>query len=131
MLIEREIAARRERAQGAVTRILAQPDGDVYGDYQIQSSSNKTYRVAMRGPGLFDNYCSCPDFAVAYAGDLQAHRSSTAQARAAARQSIRAGNVQSDTGNSVAALWRNSGCTFAASALAVASGTGVGPGVLR
>ena len=64
MLIEREIAARRERAQGAVARILARPDGDVYGDYQVRSSSNKTYRVAMRGPGLFDNYCSCPDFAV-------------------------------------------------------------------
>jgi SNF2 family DNA or RNA helicase len=64
MLIEREIAARRERAQGAVARILARPDGDVYGDYQVRSSSNRTYRVAMRGPGLFDNYCSCPDFAV-------------------------------------------------------------------
>lgn len=64
MLIEREIAARRERAQGAVARILARPNGDVYGDYQIRSSSNKTYRVAMRGPGLFENYCSCPDFAV-------------------------------------------------------------------
>ncbi|MFB3917262.1 MAG: DEAD/DEAH box helicase [Terriglobales bacterium] len=64
MLIEREIAARRERAQSAVARILARPDGDVYGDYQIRSSSNRTYRVAMRGPGLFDNYCSCPDFAV-------------------------------------------------------------------
>jgi SNF2 family DNA or RNA helicase len=64
MLIEREIAARRERAQGAVARILARPDGDAYGDYQVRSSSNKTYRVAMRGPGLFDNYCSCPDFAV-------------------------------------------------------------------
>jgi superfamily II DNA or RNA helicase len=64
MLIEREIAARRERAHGSVIRILARPDGDVYGDYQIRSSSNKTYRVAMRGPGLFDNYCSCPDFAV-------------------------------------------------------------------
>lgn len=64
MLIEREIAARRERAQGAVARILARPDGDVYGDYQVRSSSNKTYRVAMRGRGLFDNYCSCPDFAV-------------------------------------------------------------------
>jgi hypothetical protein len=64
MLIEREIAARRERAQGAVARILARPGGDVYGDYQVRSSSNKTYRVAMRGPGLFDNYCSCPDFAV-------------------------------------------------------------------
>src|ERR1700757_3579353 len=64
MLIEREIAARRERAEGAVARILARPDGEVYGDYQVRSSSNKTYRVAMRGPGLFDNYCSCPDFAV-------------------------------------------------------------------
>ena len=65
MLIEQqEIAARRERAQAAVARILARPDGDVYGDYQIRSSSKRTYRVAMRGPGLFDNYCSCPDFAV-------------------------------------------------------------------
>src|SRR5436853_5356232 len=63
MLIEQEIAARRERAQGAVARILARPDADVYGDYQVRSSSNKTYRVAMRGPGLFENYCSCPDFA--------------------------------------------------------------------
>ena len=64
MLIEREIAARRERAQGAVARILARPDGDVYGDYRVHSSSNRTYRIALRGPGLFDNYCSCPDFAV-------------------------------------------------------------------
>lgn len=64
MLIEREIAARRERARGAVKRILARPDGDVYGDYQIRSSSNKTYRIALRGSGLFENYCSCPDFAV-------------------------------------------------------------------
>jgi superfamily II DNA or RNA helicase len=64
MLIEQEIAARRERAQGAVARILSRPDGEIYGDYQIRSSSNRTYRVAMRGPGLFDNYCSCPDFAV-------------------------------------------------------------------
>jgi len=64
MLIEREIAARRERAQGAVARILTRPNRDVYGDYHVRSASNKTYRVAMRGPGLFDNYCSCPDFAV-------------------------------------------------------------------
>jgi hypothetical protein len=64
MLIEREIAARRERAQGAVAQILVRHDGDVYGDYQVRSSSNKTYRAAMRGPGLFDNYCSCHEFAV-------------------------------------------------------------------
>lgn len=64
MLIEQEIAARREHAQGAVARIHARPDGSVNGDYQIRSSSNRIYRVAMRGPGLFDNYRSCPDFAV-------------------------------------------------------------------
>lgn len=64
MLIEEEIAARRERARRAVARILVRPSGEVYGDYQIRSSSNRTYRVAMRGPGLFDNYCSCPDFAI-------------------------------------------------------------------
>ena len=45
-------------------RILTRPDGNLYGDYSVRSASNKTYRVAMRGPGLFDNYCSCPDFAV-------------------------------------------------------------------
>ena len=30
----------------------------------MKSASGKTYRVAMRGPGLFENYCSCPDFGV-------------------------------------------------------------------
>src|SRR5208283_2532206 len=34
------------------------------GDYKVKSASGKTYRVAMRGPGLFENYCSCLDFAV-------------------------------------------------------------------
>src|SRR5436309_13556481 len=64
MLIEREIAARRERAQVAGVKILSRPRDGAYGDYQICSSSKKTYRIALRGPGLFDNYCSCPDFAV-------------------------------------------------------------------
>jgi len=30
----------------------------------VKSASGKVYRVAMRGPSLFENYCSCPDFAV-------------------------------------------------------------------
>jgi SNF2 family DNA or RNA helicase len=64
MLIEQQIAERRERAAGAVARIVAKPDGSPYGDYRVKSGSGKMYRVAMRGPGLFDNYCSCPDFAV-------------------------------------------------------------------
>jgi superfamily II DNA or RNA helicase len=64
MLIEEQIAARRERAPAAVVRILARPEGSLFGDYQVRSASKKVYRVALRGPGLFDNYCSCPDFAV-------------------------------------------------------------------
>src|SRR6266566_1565821 len=64
MVIEQQISARRERAHGSIVRILTRPDGNLYGDYSVHSASNKTYRVAMRGPGLFDNYCSCPDFAV-------------------------------------------------------------------
>ena len=64
MLVEQQIAERRERAQNAVVRVEARPAGGLYGDYRVQSASGKTYRVAMRGPGLFENYCSCPDFAV-------------------------------------------------------------------
>ena len=64
MLIERQIAERRERASGAIAKIVERPGGEPYGDYRVQSASGKTYRVAMRGPGLFENYCSCPDFSV-------------------------------------------------------------------
>src|SRR6266568_8369323 len=64
MVIEQQISARRERAHGSIVRILTRPDGNLYGDYSVRSASNKTYRVAMRGPGLFDNYCACPDYAV-------------------------------------------------------------------
>jgi len=64
MLVEQQIAERRERAAATIAKILERPAGGPYGDYRIKSSSGKTYRVAMRGPGLFENYCSCPDFAV-------------------------------------------------------------------
>src|SRR5438093_4419102 len=64
MLVEQQIAERRERAAAAITKVLERPSGEPYGDYRVKSVSGKTYRVAMRGPGLFENYCSCPDFAV-------------------------------------------------------------------
>ena len=64
MLVEQQIAERQARASDAVARILARPAGRIYGDYKIESASGRTYRVAMRGPGLLENYCSCPDFAV-------------------------------------------------------------------
>jgi superfamily II DNA or RNA helicase len=64
MLVEQQIAERRERAVAAIAKVLERPRGEPYGDYRVTSASGKTYRVAMRGPGLFENYCSCPDFAV-------------------------------------------------------------------
>ncbi|HEY3456030.1 MAG TPA: DEAD/DEAH box helicase [Bryobacteraceae bacterium] len=64
MLVEQQIAERRERAAAAIAKVLERPSGEPYGDYRINSASGKTYRVAMRGPGLFENYCSCPDFAI-------------------------------------------------------------------
>jgi SNF2 family DNA or RNA helicase len=64
MLVEQQIAERRDRAGQTVIKVLKRPPAGPYGDYTIESSSGKTYRVAVRGPGLFENYCSCPDFAV-------------------------------------------------------------------
>jgi len=64
MLIEQQIAERRERARGAAIEVLERPEGGLYGDYRVKSASGSAYRVAMRGPGLFENFCSCPDFAV-------------------------------------------------------------------
>src|SRR5271157_6428091 len=64
MLIEQQIGERQARAGSAVARVLERPLGTAWGDYKIKSGSGKIYRVAVRGPGLFENYCSCPDFAV-------------------------------------------------------------------
>ncbi|PYT24179.1 MAG: helicase Snf2 [Acidobacteria bacterium] len=64
MLVEQQIAERRERAVAAIAKVLERPSGEIYGDYRVKSASGKTYRVAMRGPGLFENYCSCSDFAI-------------------------------------------------------------------
>jgi hypothetical protein len=64
MLFEQQISERRERGRSAIARILTKPQGQPFGDYKVHSSSGKSYRVAMRGPGLFENFCSCPDFAV-------------------------------------------------------------------
>ena len=64
MLVEEQISARQQRAPAAIETILVQPHGQAYGDYEVKSASGRTYRVAMRGPSLFENFCSCPDFAV-------------------------------------------------------------------
>ncbi|HEV2326672.1 MAG TPA: DEAD/DEAH box helicase [Terracidiphilus sp.] len=65
MLVEQQIAERRDRAAAAAAlKILKRPATVPFGDYTVKSASGRTYRVAIRGLGLFENYCSCPDFAV-------------------------------------------------------------------
>jgi len=64
MLIEEQIAERRLRARKESFKIESQSRA-VFGDYQVFSpASKRLYRVALRGVGLFDNYCACPDYAV-------------------------------------------------------------------
>jgi SNF2 family DNA or RNA helicase len=64
MLVEEQIAARQERAKATPLKVLKRPVSGPFGDYTVKSASGQSYRVAVRGPGLFENYCSCPDFAV-------------------------------------------------------------------
>ncbi len=63
MLVEEQIQARRARAKEAIKKVASRPRPGPYGDYRVESTSGAVYRIAMRGPGLFDNYCACPDFA--------------------------------------------------------------------
>jgi superfamily II DNA or RNA helicase len=64
MLIEEQIAERRLRARKEAFKIKPQ-SRTMFGDYQVFSpASKRIYRVALRGAGLFDNYCACPDYAV-------------------------------------------------------------------
>lgn len=63
-IVEEQIAARQQRARKTIQNILTGPVGQAYGDYVLKSASGREYRVAMRGPSLFENFCSCPDFAV-------------------------------------------------------------------
>jgi SNF2 family DNA or RNA helicase len=64
MLIEEQIAERRLRARKETFKVEP-PSGAIFGDYQVLSpASKRLYRVALRGVGLFENYCACPDYAV-------------------------------------------------------------------
>jgi superfamily II DNA or RNA helicase len=63
-IVGEQIAARQQRARKTIEAILTGPVGQGYGDYVVKSASGKEYRVAMRGPSLFENFCSCADFAV-------------------------------------------------------------------
>jgi hypothetical protein len=59
-----QVALRRQFAQEQkfrVNNIGAEP---VFSEFRVTNpQTGKTYRVAVRGERLGDNYCSCPDFA--------------------------------------------------------------------
>jgi hypothetical protein len=58
MIVEEQISARQQRARKAIRNVLTGPAGQAYGDYVVQSASGREYRVAMRGPSVFENFCS-------------------------------------------------------------------------
>jgi len=88
MLVEEEIQARQQRAKEAIKKIVSRPKPGPYGDYDVESASGKRYRLAMRGPGLFDNYCSCPDFARNTLGTCKHIESLLARLRSRRRSSL-------------------------------------------
>lgn len=62
-LVEQAIADRVERARSQKMELRSIDSNRLWTDYTItNSSSGKTYRVALRGWERGDSYCSCPDF---------------------------------------------------------------------
>src|SRR5437016_165571 len=62
-LIERAIEERLERARTERMTVKSANPEQPWTDYTVASTiSGKTYRVAVRGRGPGDSYCSCPDF---------------------------------------------------------------------
>src|SRR5437773_3900053 len=62
-LIERAVEERLERARAERMTVKSANPEQPWTDYTITSTiSGKTYRVAVRGRGPGDSYCSCPDF---------------------------------------------------------------------
>ena len=60
-----QIALRRQFAQKQNFRLKNTGDEPIFSEFIVKNpQTDGEYRVAIRGFGLGDNYCSCPDFAV-------------------------------------------------------------------
>ncbi|MBN2023450.1 MAG: DEAD/DEAH box helicase [Pirellulales bacterium] len=60
-----QIALRREYGGQQDFQIKNLGGEPIFSDFEVTNpASGRTYRVAIRGQGLGENYCSCPDFAV-------------------------------------------------------------------
>ncbi len=60
-----QIALRRQFGREQKFRIRNTGKEPIFSEFEVfNPQTRRTYRVAIRGRGLGDNYCSCPDFAV-------------------------------------------------------------------
>lgn len=60
-----QIALRRQFGRELKLRLKNVGDAPIFSDFEVTNPQTKrTYRVAIRGLGFGDNFCSCPDFAV-------------------------------------------------------------------
>lgn len=60
-----QVALRRQFAQKQSLRLTNIGDEPIFSEFAVVNpQTQREYRVAIRGRGLGDNYCSCPDFAV-------------------------------------------------------------------
>jgi len=60
-----QVALRKQFAQKQDLRVTNVGDEPIFSEFRVVNpQTDGQYRVAIRGEGLGDNYCSCPDFAV-------------------------------------------------------------------
>jgi hypothetical protein len=62
-LVRRAIEERRERSRAERMSVRSSDPSRPWADYVVTSAaSGRSYRVALRGIGRDESYCSCPDF---------------------------------------------------------------------
>ncbi len=60
-----QVALRRQYGREQHFTLRNAGDHPVFSEFEVTNpATRRTYRVAIRGTGLGDNFCSCPDFAV-------------------------------------------------------------------
>ena len=95
MLIEQQIAERQERAAAAPLKILrAARQAGLTAITPSSRPAGRTYRVAIRGLGLFENYCSCPDFAINTLGTCKHVEAMLLQLRKRHQKTLEAGKYK-------------------------------------
>ena len=60
-----QVALRREFGRAQKFRVKNLGDEPLFSEFEVTNpETRRTYRVAIRGQALGENFCSCPDFAV-------------------------------------------------------------------